>query len=151
RSTEAAMVVPFGPATDPHEATARIIGLHGGYPFWTGPSGLPCSPPPWVTLTAIDMSSGRIAWRIPYGKTVWPDGKPHESPAAWGGPNVLGGPMITASGLIFMGGVDDDEFRALDLKTGKELWSDHLDLPAQAVPMTYRAGGRQYVVVAVAG
>jgi len=113
------------------------------------PLGLPCTPPPWGTLTAIDLDTGKRVWQIPlgqskrYGITV---------PAflGWGSPNV-GGPLITASGLIFIGATLDSKFRALDLGSGRELWSAPLPAPGMAVPMTYLDHGRQLVVIAAGG
>jgi quinoprotein glucose dehydrogenase len=112
------------------------------------PLGLPCSPPPWGKLVAIDMREGEILWEQPVGTTR--DATPLPIALKLGMPN-LGGPLVTASGLIFLAATHDDTFRAFDIKTGAELW--HVRLPAggQATPMTYRHGGRQYVVLAAGG
>ena len=112
------------------------------------PLGIPCTAPPWGTLAAVDMAAGTIRWQVPLGTTK---GK---FPLAlnWGMPN-MGGPIVTAGGLIFIAAATDDQLRAFDVDTGAELW--HADLPAggQATPMTYRleATGRQYVVIAAGG
>ena len=112
------------------------------------PLGIPCTAPPWGTLSAVDMKAGTIRWQVPLGTTK---GK---APLAlnWGMPN-LGGPIVTAGGLVFIAAATDDRLRAFDVDTGKELW--HADLPAggQATPMTYQleATGRQYVVIAAGG
>jgi quinoprotein glucose dehydrogenase len=112
------------------------------------PLGIPCTAPPWGTLSAVDMRAGTISWQVPLGTTK---GK---APFAlnWGMPN-LGGPIVTAGGLIFIAAATDDMFRAFDVDTGKELWSADLPAGGQATPMTYQLGpaGKQYVVIAAGG
>ncbi len=115
--------------------------------LFTSPLGLPCTPPPWGTLSAIDMDSGKLVWQMPLGRIQKVGVK---SPASWGSPNV-GGPMLTAGGLIFVGATMDNEFRALDVASGRELWRATLPAPGMAVPMTYQVGGRQFVVIAAGG
>jgi quinoprotein glucose dehydrogenase len=114
------------------------------------PWGLPCSPPPWGTLAAVDVNTGKIRWQVPLGTTR--ELAPIPLPLHWGTP-TLGGPLTTASGLTFIGATMDSTFHAFDTDTGRELW--HANLPASAIatPVTYRArvGGRQYVVVAAGG
>jgi quinoprotein glucose dehydrogenase len=109
--------------------------------------GIPCTPPPWGTLAAIDMDSGQLVWQKPLGR-IRKAGI--NAPASWGSPNV-GGPLVTAGGLIFIAATMDSEFRALDTGTGRELWRTSLPAPGMAVPMTYRAGGRQFVLIAAGG
>jgi quinoprotein glucose dehydrogenase len=114
------------------------------------PWGLPCSPPPWGTLAAVEAVTGKIRWQIPLGTVR--ELAPIPLPIGWGTP-TLGGPLTTASGITFIGATMDSTFRAFDTETGRELW--HTGVPASAIatPMTYRArvGGRQYVVVAAGG
>jgi quinoprotein glucose dehydrogenase len=117
---------------------------------WLSPFGVPCNPPPWGELSAIDMDSGEYLWRRPLGQvSAGPFGL-FKSPKAWGSP-IVAGPIVTGGGLIFMAGTMDSIFRALDVDTGEELWSAKLPVPGMAVPMTYEAGGRQYVVIAAGG
>jgi len=113
------------------------------------PIGLPCNPPPWGTLSAVDTETGEVRWEVPLGTVS--DLIGISSPAAWGSPN-LGGPLVTG-GLVFIGATMDRHFRAFDVRTGRLIWEDELPASAQATPMTYRArpGGRQYVVVAAGG
>jgi len=117
--------------------------------FLFSPSGLPCSPPPWGALVAINLSTGEKLWDVPLGS--WParDGA-LPNPAEWGSPN-LGGPIVTAGGLVFIGAAVDRRIRAFDIETGKELWAAELPAGARATPMTYIVGGRQYVVIAAGG
>jgi quinoprotein glucose dehydrogenase len=97
------------------------------------PKGNPCTPQPWGKTVAIDLNNGQIKW---------------ESPGTFG----LGGPITTAGGLVFVSGGVDQKFRALDIDTGRELWSTILPAGGQATPMTYQLGnGKQYVVIAAGG
>ncbi len=104
---------------------------------------VPCVKPPWGTLSAVDMSRGEIAWQVPLG----------EAPVIrldTGMPN-LGGPIVTASGLVFIAASFDDRFRAFDSETGEQLWEVKLPAGGQATPMSYAIGGRQFVVIAAGG
>jgi quinoprotein glucose dehydrogenase len=114
------------------------------------PWHMPCNPPPWGTLAAVDASTGRLRWQVPLGTIR--DLAPIPLPIKLGTP-TLGGPLTTASGLTFIGSTLDSTFRAFDTETGRELWHARLPAPAPATPMTYRAfpGGRQYIVVAAGG
>ena len=115
------------------------------------PLGMPCIAPPWGNLTAIDMEKGTILWQVPLGTIE--DMAPAIVPNfEYGVPN-LGGPIITAGGLIFIGAAMDDYIRAYDLENGRELWKGRLPAGGQATPMTYYLEGtaRQYVVIAAGG
>jgi quinoprotein glucose dehydrogenase len=114
------------------------------------PLGVPCNPPPWGQLHAIDLSTGEIRWQVTLGTTR--DLAPVPIPIGWGTPN-MGGPIITATGLVFIGAAMDDYLRAFDLESGAELWKGRLPAGGQATPMTYRLGEdrRQYVVIAAGG
>ncbi len=119
---------------------------------WLSPFGAPCSRPPWGELTAMNLATGETAWRIPLGQVaVGPFGL-FKTPKAWGSPNI-GGPMITAGGLVFIAATMDSRFRAFDVETGTELWRAQLPAPGMAVPMTYEAGPdkRQFIVIAAGG
>jgi quinoprotein glucose dehydrogenase len=105
--------------------------------------GIPCVKPPWGTLTAVDMVHGTIKWQVPLGDTPFIH-------LNLGMPN-LGGPVATASGLVFIAASLDDRMRAFDVDTGKVLWQVKLPAGGQATPMTYSISGRQYVVIAAGG
>jgi quinoprotein glucose dehydrogenase len=104
----------------------------------------PCQKPPWGRLYAVNYNTGDIAWEAVLGITdELPEGK-----KSTGRYNVLGGPITTAGGLLFIGATDDRRFRAFDSKTGKELWVAELPASASSIPMTYQGkDGRQYVAV----
>jgi len=107
----------------------------------------PCQRPPWGRLTAVNAATGEFAWQIPLGIT---DGLPPEKQNT--GRGGSSGPIATAGGLIFIGTTSDARFRAIDSKTGKELFVTRLNATGSATPMTYQArNGKQYVVQAAAG
>ena len=111
--------------------------------------GLPCTQPPWGRLVAMDLNNERIAWERPLGTIA--DLAPAIVPNfAWGIPG-MGGPLITASGLVFIGAVAENKFRAIDVENGATLWESSLPLPGVASPMTYTVNGRQFVVIAAGG
>ena len=111
------------------------------------PLGLPCNPPPWGVIAGVDLASGKIVWRKTLGTTEDLGGGP---PIKLGTPN-FGGPIVTASGLVFIGAAMDDYLRAFDVETGGELWRGRLPAGGQATPMTYEWNGRQYVVIYAGG
>jgi quinoprotein glucose dehydrogenase len=106
--------------------------------------GAPCVKPPWGELVAVNMENGSIVWRVPLGSIE----KMLPLRIEWnlGTPNI-GGPIIVAGGLIFIGATMDGYLRAFDIETGKELWKDELPGGTQTTPMTYSAGAKQYVVM----
>ncbi|MCA8902977.1 MAG: pyrroloquinoline quinone-dependent dehydrogenase [Hyphomonas sp.] len=112
------------------------------------PLGLPCSPPPWGVLAGVNIDTGEIVWRRTFGTTR--DLAPGGLTLKLGTPN-MGGPIVTASGLVFIGAAMDDYLRAFDVETGEELWKGRLPAGGQATPMTYEFEGRQYVVIAAGG
>jgi quinoprotein glucose dehydrogenase len=135
--------------TDWEYARMRGTGFVMRRRLFMGPAGVPCTPPPFGSLVAVSLETGRILWDVPLGTLPGKEGAP-PPPADWGSPN-LGGPIVTASGLVFIGATLDRAFRAFDVETGRELWRAPLPAGARATPMTYEAGGRQFVAIAAGG
>lgn len=111
--------------------------------------GAPCTKPPWATLAAVDLAAGDILWQVPIGNL--------RNMVPWPFHNLIrgvlemGGPMVTAGGLVFLGATSDGYLRAHDIESGDVLWEAVLPSSGNAVPMTYVYDDRQYVVVAAGG
>ncbi|MEO8223835.1 MAG: pyrroloquinoline quinone-dependent dehydrogenase [Gammaproteobacteria bacterium] len=112
-----------------------------------GPTGMPCTAPPWAILVGVDLAAGEIRWSVPLGSA---SGPAPTLPMNWGAP-IAGGPIVTAGGLAFIASTGDARLRAFDTETGTELWSTPLPTSAHAIPMTYERDGRQFVVIAAGG
>ena len=140
--------------TDSDEFHYGLPELMQGTPYaikdslFVSPWGAPCNKPPWGGLTAVDLAGGTIKWDVPLGSIE--DQLPVPIPWNLGMPNI-GGPIITAGGLIFIAATMDQNFRAFDIDTGEELWREKLPATTMTTPITYEAGGRQYVVVVSGG
>jgi quinoprotein glucose dehydrogenase len=121
--------------------------LAGVRRFWDADKHLPCGPTPWGQLVAVNVNTGEIAWRTTLGVT---DSFP-EALKDTGRPG-LGGTIVTAGGLVFVGATDDSRFRAFDTQTGQNLWTVKLPAPASATPVTYKGSdGRQFVTIVDTG
>jgi quinoprotein glucose dehydrogenase len=139
------------------------------------PARVPCTPPPFGTLVAVNVETGAIAWEVPLGTpgplaprrasdaasaaresafrsafTLRGPGADTAALARLGSPN-LGGAIVTAGGLVFVAATVDRALRAFDVESGRELWRAALPAGGKATPMTYAAGGRQFVAVAAGG
>lgn len=119
-----------------------------GYKKFLDPEGYPAVAPPWGTLNAIDLNTGEYVWKLPLGE--------YPELAARGMKNTgtenYGGPIVTASGLLFIGATNfDKKFRAFDKSTGELLWEAVLPFAGNATPVTYQVSGRQFVVIAAGG
>ena len=160
--TQRALVVDYllgtvrpGPSNDP----GRKEGLGGvdvlgtipytmtGYNRWLDTNGYPAIKPPWGTLNAIDLNTGEYRWRVTLGE--WPELIAKGIPPT--GTENYGGPVVTAGGLVFIAASRDEQLRAFDRKTGKELWRAKLPAAGYATPATYSVNGKQYVVIACGG
>lgn len=109
--------------------------------------GMPCWKPPYGTLSAYDLNTGELLWKKPFGEVQkWG----FYMPTSWGSVTI-GAPLITKSGLIFIGGSMDARVRAIDLKSGDVVWRALVDAPAVANPATYTYNGKQYVVFVAGG
>ncbi|HET6432767.1 MAG TPA: membrane-bound PQQ-dependent dehydrogenase, glucose/quinate/shikimate family [Dyella sp.] len=113
---------------------------------------MPCKEPPYGGIQAIDLKTGRTLWDRPLGTALrnGPFGLSSHLPFTIGTPNN-GGSVVTASGLIFIAAATDDLIRAIDLASGKTLWTAKLPAGGQATPIVYRADGREYLVIMAAG
>ncbi len=109
------------------------------------PKRVPCTPPPWGTLLAIDTTTGDKKWEVPLGHLS--DRLPEKF-----GSLSLGGPIATAGGLVFVAGTLDSNIYAFDIETGKELWRGALPTSARSTPMTYQGpDGKQYLIICAGG
>lgn len=119
-----------------------------GYRKFLDPDGYPAIAPPWGTLSAIDLNTGKYLWRIPLGE--YPALATQRMKET--GSENYGGPIVTAGGLVFIGAtVYDRKFRAFDSSTGQLLWETELPFAGVATPSTYSINGKQYVVIAASG
>jgi len=146
----------------PRDTYAQVAGESGaeqgyyaqeGAPYgiqlynWTNWANLPCWAPPYGTFSAYDLRTGDRLYEVPFGMTQqWG----FYGPESWGSP-TLGGPVVTAGGVIFIGASMDARVRALDARTGTEVWSDLVEAPSVAIPAVYTHEGRDYVVFVAGG
>jgi quinoprotein glucose dehydrogenase len=125
-------------------APYRLDGFHR----FIDPDGYPAIKPPWGTLNAIDMKTGKYLWKIPFGQ--YPELVAKGMPDT--GSENFGAPIATAGGLVFIGAtIYDHKLRAFDSRTGKLLWEGDLPFSGVATPSTYMVNGKQYVVIAAGG
>lgn len=150
--------IPYNPhdtghaegAGDPQIGVPYAVNVNAG---WRLPyTGMLCKEPPYGGIRAIDLRDGRTIWDRPLGtaRRNGPFGLPTGLPINIGTPNN-GGSVVTSSGLIFVAAATDDLIRAIDMKTGKEVWSTELPAGGQANPMIYTQNGREYLVIVAAG
>ncbi|MET3579378.1 quinoprotein glucose dehydrogenase [Mesorhizobium robiniae] len=150
-------LVPRADVPPPGDTKGSEQGLNRneGAPYavilkpFLSPLGIPCQAPPWGYVAGADLRTGKIVYKHRNG-TVY-DMTPLPLPFKVGVPGI-GGPMITAGGVAFLGAAVDDFFRAYDLTTGRQLWQTRLPAGGQSTPMTYTvADGRQFVVIVAGG
>jgi len=119
-----------------------------GYRKFLDNEGYPAITPPWGTLNAVDLNTGKYLWKVPLGE--------YPELAASGlsntGSENYGGPIVTAGGIVFIGAtIFDQKVRVFDSKTGALLWQAKLPFSATATPATYMIGGRQFIVISAGG
>jgi quinoprotein glucose dehydrogenase len=137
-------------AGDPQAGVPYAINVNAG---WRMPgTGLLCKQPPYGGIRAIELKTGKTIWDRPLGeaRTNGPFNIPSMLPITIGTPNN-GGAVVTAGGLVFIAAATDNLIRAIDMQTGKTIWTDKLPAGGQATPMTYEENGRQYVVIVAGG
>lgn len=120
---------------------------HTGYNRWYDSVGYPVSRPPWGTLTAMDMNTGKKRWQIPLGE--YPELTAKGIPPT--GTDNYGSAAVTAGGILFIAATKDQQFRAIDRQTGRILWQVALPAAGYASPSVYAVNGKQYVVIACGG
>jgi quinoprotein glucose dehydrogenase len=136
----------FVPVAEPLDPYRNLRYGITGYNKFVSKEGYPAIKPPWGTLNAVDLNTGEIAWRIPFGEIA-----EFKARGIATGSENYGGPVVTTSGLLFIAATPDGKFRAFNKKNGKLLFETDLPVPAFATPAVYEAGGRQFVVVACGG
>lgn len=118
------------------------------------PLGIPCQKPPFGTMSAVDLTTGKLVWQVPVGtvEDTGPLGISMHMPIPIGMP-TLGAPLSTQSGLLFFAGTQDFYLRAFDTANGKEIWKSRLPVGSQSGPMTYLSPktGKQYIVINAGG
>ena len=130
-----------------NEKSKKNRYAHSGWTVLTDHEGYPGVKPPWGTLNAIDLNEGEILWKVPLG--FYPELIEKGLPPT--GTQNLGGPAVTAGGLVFIGATRDKKFRAFDKDTGKMLWEHDLPAGGNATPSVYEVNGKQFIVIAAGG
>ncbi len=134
-------------AGDPGSAPLRSPYVMDGYRRFLTHDDYPAIRPPWGTMNAIDLNTGKIVWRKTLGEL--PELTAKGIPPT--GAENYGGPVSTAGGVLFIGATKDEKFRAFDKKTGALLFETALPAGGYATPAVYSVGGKQYVVIACGG
>ncbi len=132
------------PEPEPDEPTDELSYVLGGYVYLRDHENLPGNTPPWGTLNSFDLATGNLDWSIPFGNY------PSHPDLGYGAVNY-GGPIITATGVIFIAATPDHLFKAYDTRDGALLWQTELSASGYSTPITYSVDGKQYVAIASGG
>ncbi len=125
----------------------RVPYKMAGYNKFLTPKGNPAISPPWGSLNAINLKTGKLLWKVPLGE--YPELKKKGVPPT--GTENYGGPVVTAGGLVFIAGTPDKMFRAFNKMNGKLVWSYELPFAAFATPAMYKIGDKQFITIACGG
>ncbi len=126
------------------EPSTEVEYVLGGYVYLRDHENLPGNTPPWGTLNSIDLATGEIVWKVPFGNY------PSHPDLGFGSVNY-GGPVVTAGGLFFIAATPDRKFRAYDTRDGSVLWETELSAAGFSTPAVYSVDGKQFVVIAAGG
>jgi quinoprotein glucose dehydrogenase len=137
----------FIPPKAPADPYLNIPYEMAGYNKFLSKEGYPAISPPWGTLNAVNLNTGKMAWRIPLGN--YDKLNPKGSPAT--GTENYGGPAVTAGGVLFIAATQDGKMRAFNKRTGQLLWEHKLPAAGFATPAVYEVDGKEYLVIACGG
>jgi len=142
-----AALMPKEPLSAKKANPNEVPYMMDGYKRFQDKDGYPGVKPPWGTLDAVDLTSGKLLWKVPLGEyaELTKRGIPKT------GTELYGGPLVTKGGLVFVAATKDEKIHAFDKKTGREVWSAKLPAAGYATPATYSIDGKQYVVIACGG
>ncbi|MDB4918257.1 PQQ-binding-like beta-propeller repeat protein [Mucilaginibacter sp.] len=135
------------PVTVANKTSSTIPYVMNGYNRFLDKDGYPGIKPPWGTLNAVDLTSGKLLWKVPLGEYLELTKK--GIPVT--GTELYGGPLVTKGGLVFIAATKDEKIRAFDKNTGKQVWEAKLPAAGYATPATYAIDGKQFVVIACGG
>jgi quinoprotein glucose dehydrogenase len=146
-SDQKAGAAKFAVTKQAHDPYLDIPYEMAGYNKFLSKEGYPAISPPWGTLNAVDLNTGKMVWRIPLGNLD----KLNPNDATPTGTENYGGPAVTAGGVVFIAASQDGKMRAFNKRTGKPLWEYKLPAPGFATPAVYEIGGKEYLVIACGG
>jgi quinoprotein glucose dehydrogenase len=142
-----ATILAKEPPSTKKNTTNQVPYMMDGYKRFLDKDGYPGVKPPWGTLDAVDLTSGKLLWKVPLGEyaELTKRGIPKT------GTELYGGPVVTKGGLVFVAATKDEKIHAFDKKTGEEVWSAKLPAAGYATPAVYAIDGKEYVVIACGG
>jgi quinoprotein glucose dehydrogenase len=126
---------------------SQIPYVMKGYDRFVDKDGYPGIKPPWGTLNAVDLNSGKLLWKVPLGEYA----ELVKRGLGITGSRNYGGPVVTKGGLVFIAATPDEKIRAFDKNSGKMVWESKLPAAGFASPATYMINGKQFLVIACGG